>query len=78
MAVDTRLKRQSAWGLLLPFKLSSVPPGTNGVVQAEWQASAWMYSGITADTPIWTNIILEGINTQDGKFYQIIGRYKER
>lgn len=24
----------------------------------------------------WTRIILEGINTQDGEFYQIIGRYK--
>ena len=27
---------------------------------------------------LWTNIILEGINTVDGKFYQIVGRYKER
>jgi len=27
---------------------------------------------------LWTNIILEGVNTMDGKFYQIVGRYKER
>lgn len=48
MAVDTRLKRQSATCILLPHMLSSAPPDTSGVVQAEWQAMAWMYSGITA------------------------------
>lgn len=48
MAVDTRLKRQSATCLLAPYVLSPAPPDTSGVVQAEWQAMAWVYSGITA------------------------------
>ena len=77
MAVDTRLKRQSATCMLVPSMLSGVYPLTAGVVQAEWQAVVWMYSGITAGS-VWTNIILEGINTLDGEFYQIVGRYKER
>lgn len=45
---DSRLKRQSATCMLVPSMLSGVHPDTNGVVQAEWQAVAWMYSGITA------------------------------
>ena len=45
---DTRLKRQSATCMLVPSMLSGVYPDTNGIVQAEWQAIAWMYSGITA------------------------------
>ena len=48
MAIDTRLKRQSATCMLVPSMLSGVYPDTSGVVQAEWQAIAWMYSGITA------------------------------
>jgi len=48
MAVDTRLKRQSATCILVPSMLSGVYPDTSGVVQTEWQAIAWMYSGITA------------------------------
>jgi hypothetical protein len=52
MAIDTRLKRQSATCILLPFMLSSAPPDTAGVVQAEWQAMAWMYSGITAGAAV--------------------------
>ena len=52
MAVDTRLKRQSATCILLPFMLSSAPPDTADVVQAEWQAVAWMYSGITATAAV--------------------------
>ncbi len=48
MAVDTRLKRQSATCILLPFKLIGVFPSTSGVVQAERQAITWSYSGILA------------------------------
>jgi len=48
MAVDSRLKRQSATCMLVPVLLSGVFPDTNGVVQAEWQAIPWMYSGISA------------------------------
>jgi len=48
MAVDTRLKRQSATCMLVPSMLSGVFPDTAGVVQAEWQAVPWMYSGIAA------------------------------
>jgi len=51
MAVDTRLKRQSATCMLVPSLLSGVFPDTAGVVQAEWQAIPWMYSGITAVSP---------------------------
>ena len=50
--VDTRLKRQSATCILMPFMLSSAPPDTLGIVQTEWQAMAWMYSGIKAQTPV--------------------------
>ena len=48
--VDTRLGRQSATCILMPFMLSSVFPDTAGIVQAEWQASGKTYSGITATT----------------------------
>ena len=48
MAVNTRAKRQSATCMLVPSMLSSVYPSTAGVVQAEWQAIPWMYSGIKA------------------------------
>jgi hypothetical protein len=27
---------------------------------------------------VWTNIILEGTDTQKGQFHQIIGRYRTR
>lgn len=48
MAVDTRLKRQSATCILRPEMLSGVYPDTSGVVQVERQAVSWMYSGILA------------------------------
>ena len=48
MAVDTRLKRQSATCILHPEMLSGVYPATSGVSQAERQAVSWMYSGILA------------------------------
>ena len=48
MAVDTRLKRQSATCILLPSLLIGVFPSTSGVVQAERQAVSWSYSGILA------------------------------
>ena len=48
MAVDTRAKRQSATCMLVPSMLSSVYPSDAGVIQAEWQAVPWMYSGIKA------------------------------
>ena len=48
MAVDTRLKRQSATCILVPSMLSGVFPDTAGVVQAEKQAVSWCYSGILA------------------------------
>lgn len=48
MAVDTRLKRQSATCMLVPSMLSGVYPDTEGVVQAEQQAVTWCYSGILA------------------------------
>lgn len=50
MAVDTRLKRQSATCILVPSMLSGVFPDTAGVVQAEKQAVSWCYSGILAVT----------------------------
>ena len=57
MAIDTRLKRQSATCMLVPSLLSGVYPDTSGVVQAEWQAVPWMYSGITAVSPEHVDII---------------------
>ena len=55
--VDTRLKRQSAMCILMPFMLSPNFPNTAGIVQEEWQASGWIYSGITAATEILPEII---------------------
>lgn len=67
MAVDTRLKRQSATCMLVPVLLSGVYPDTNGVSQAERQAIPWMYSGITAEggaaagfTFYYYNMLLQG------------------
>jgi hypothetical protein len=57
--------------------LSGVFPDTNGVVQAEWQAVAWMYSGITAVAIVWTDIILQGIEAISGKPVFITGKYRE-
>jgi hypothetical protein len=48
MAVDNRLKRQSATCILNTFVLSSVFPSAVGVTQDERQAVSWAYSGITA------------------------------
>ena len=48
--LDTRLKRQSASNLLLPFTIPGVYPSGSGIVQAEMQAVSGMYSGILAVT----------------------------
>ncbi|MGB2809120.1 MAG: hypothetical protein WBC22_15360 [Sedimentisphaerales bacterium] len=48
MAVNTRLKRQSATCMLVPSMVSGVYPSTAGIVQAEKQAVSWVYSGILA------------------------------
>lgn len=76
---DTRAKRQSATCMLVPSLLSGVYPSTSGVVQAEWQAIAWMYSGIKAGEAVtWgTDIILRGVNAITGEYVYIIGQYKE-
>lgn len=81
MAVDDRYKRSSATALILPF-LFTVHTDTDAAVDAAERMSAtWMYNGIAAGEPpasVWTNILIEGINNQDGKYYQITGRYRER
>jgi len=46
MAVDTRLKRQSATSLLVPSMTPGAYPDTAGVVVAERVAVTWCYSGI--------------------------------
>lgn len=74
---DSRLKRQSATCILAPYMLSSAPPDTLGVVQAEWQAMAWVYSGITAIATTWTDIILKGVDAMTGNPVFIIGQYRE-
>ena len=48
MAVDTRLKRQSATCLLMPHMLIGAHPDTVGVVAAERLGITWMYAGIPA------------------------------
>ena len=48
MAIDSRLKRQSATGVLLPWVQGRVHPDMIGLVQAERQAAGWSYSGILA------------------------------
>lgn len=47
MAIDSVLKRFSATGLLLPFRGGCLPE-TSGVIIAEKQSVAWIYSGIEA------------------------------
>ena len=49
MAIDTREKRQSALGLLLPSLTPGVDP--SALDQAGRQAAAWVYSGILAEAP---------------------------
>jgi hypothetical protein len=47
VAVDTRSKRASSAGVLLPFILT--PPAPDGTIdQGDRQHGAWMYSGILA------------------------------
>ena len=47
MAIDTRSKRASSAGVMLPFLLT--PPTPDGTVdQGDRQHGAWMYSGILA------------------------------
>jgi len=47
--MDTREKRQSALGLLVPSLTPGIDP--SALDQAERQAAAWVYSGILAQTP---------------------------
>ena len=56
MAIDSSLKRFSATGLLLPFRGGCLP-GTAGVIAAERQVIAWIYSGIAAAESILIAII---------------------
>ena len=80
---DTRLKRQSATCMLVPSMLSGVYPDTSGVVQAEWQAVAWMYSGITAiastvsTDPKWFKSTVRGTEKVTGKYVYIVGQIKQ-
>lgn len=77
MAVDTRLKRQSATCILLPWMLSPNYPETAGVTQPEWQAASGAYSGITASTPVgWSTIKIQGVDVISGDFVYIIGKVK--
>ena len=48
MAIDSRLKRQSATCILIPHMLIGITPDISGVDQAERQAITWSYSGILA------------------------------
>ena len=72
MAVDTRLKRQSATCILEPFMLSSVFPDTSGIVQAERQAIAKCYSGIVA-VPI--DLDREILFDEYGNIYYKTGKF---
>lgn len=56
MAIDSALKRFSATGLLLPFRGGCLP-GTAGIVAAERQVAAWVYSGIAAGEAVLISII---------------------
>lgn len=79
MAIDSRLKRQSATCMLVPSMLSGVYPDTAGVVQAEWQAIAWMYSGITASVGAqWYDTIITGLELESGQHVTIQGRIRLR
>jgi hypothetical protein len=57
MAVDTRLKRQSATCMLVPSLSSGVYPDTSGIVAAERAAATWLYSGIVLSEPVFPDII---------------------
>lgn len=59
MAVNTRLKRQSATCMVVPSMVSGVYPDTAGVVQAERQGVAWAYSGILATLLTITDISID-------------------
>jgi hypothetical protein len=49
MAIDTREKRQSALGLLVPSFTPGIDP--SAIDQAERQGAGWVYSGILAEAP---------------------------
>ena len=76
--VDTRLGRQSATCILMPFMLIGVTPKTAGVSKLERQAVTWSYGGIESGEPAgWTSAIFKGIDIITGNYVHIIGQYKE-
>ena len=62
MAVDTRLKRQSATCIAMPCMFSGMYPDTSGIVQAERQAITWSYSGILTTSGATVIIDIGSIN----------------
>ena len=59
--VDTRLGRQSATCILMPFMLSGVYPDTNAVDDEERWAITWMYSGIAVVSVVAAGKIKKGL-----------------
>ncbi len=51
MAVNTREKRQSAYGVLFPWTWGGVDTAVSSFPVSSRQASAHSYSGIAADSP---------------------------
>ena len=78
--VDTRLGRQSATCLLMPFMLIGVTPSTAGVSKLERQSVTWAYGGIEAGEAVvitWTDVIVKGVDAITGQPVYIIGQYRE-
>jgi len=76
--VDTRLGRQSATCILMPFMLSPVFPSTAGIIKNERQAVTGSYSGILAGQPVsvWESAIFRGIDAMTGNYVYIVGQFK--
>jgi hypothetical protein len=72
MAVDSRLKRQSATCILAPFMLSGVYPSVSGINQAERSAITWMYASVSG-CPECPEIPDMLFNINNGKIYQYLG-----
>ena len=77
--VDTRLGRQSATCLLMPWMLIGVTPSVAGVSKLERQGVTWSYAGIEAgEAVVWgTDVIIRGYDAISGQYVYIIGQYKE-